>query len=397
MTIKNILGSVGFDLRGTFDAAMTYQYLNVVLFMDHLFICKVRGGTSVAPPTTYNGASDFWFPFVENLSSVDKAKLDFITVTRAIDLDLITVTNAIDLDNLTVTNAIDLDNLTIANPFNLDQLGVFPTNATKDLGTTGQVLALNSPKTGYELVSSSGGSGLSIVNDTAEYAALKTAGFMAGDQVFFADDVALSSGAPTPATVTFTVIATPSLGFVTTPVSGFGSFFNTVTAPDPTLTTFFIGTFTSSAPNTNVVQVTPQSGGEFLTLLDVSTATTDAWAASLNTLINGITTDAAGTLISVRQGQSFTTRPSYQRLFNSEVSGSVVTWTSIATGSSIIAPTFTNLTGNPMTAVSVDGTDSAMVTYKEGTVITFIKQDAGVNTFSIQNGNDPVIIIGQGL
>ena len=87
---------------------------------------------------------------------------------------------------------------------------------------------------------------------------------MAGDQVFFADDVALSSGAPTPATVTFTVIATPSLGFVTTPVSGFGSFFNTVTAPDPTLTTFFIGTFTSSAPNTNVVQVTPQSGGEFL-------------------------------------------------------------------------------------------------------------------------------------
>ena len=70
MTIKNILGSVGFDLRGTFDATMTYQYLNVVLFMDHLFICKVRGGTSVAPPTTYNGASDFWFPFVENLSSV---------------------------------------------------------------------------------------------------------------------------------------------------------------------------------------------------------------------------------------------------------------------------------------------------------------------------------------
>ena len=109
-------------------------------------------------------------------------------------------------------------------------------------------------------------------------------------------------------------------------------------------------------------------------------------AASLNTLISGITTDAAGTLISVRQGQSFTTRPSYQRLFNSEVSGSVVTWTSIATGSSVIAPTFTNLTGNPMTVVSVDGTDSAMVTYKEGTVITFIKQDAGVNTFSIQNG-----------
>ena len=396
MTIKNILGSVGFDLRGTFDAAMTYQYLNVVLFMDHLFICKVRGGTSVAPPTTYNGASDFWFPFVENLSNVDKAKLDFITVTRAIDLDLITVTNAIDLDNLTVTNAIDLDNLTIANPFNLDQLGVFPTNATKDLGTTGQVLALNSPKTGYELVSSSGGSGLSIVNDTAEYAALKTAGFMAGDQVFFADDVMLSSGVATPATLTFTVTSTPTFGFVQTPTSGFDSFFNTVTTGNPNISNFLIGTFTSAAPNTNTLQVA--TGGEMLILTDRSSPeSTDSWATSIDTLVKTITQDAAGTLPAVRQGQSFTTRPRYQRLFNSEVSGSVVTWTTTATGSSQIAPSFTNLGTTPMTVVGVNGQDSAMITYKEGTVITFIKQDAGVNTFSIQNGNDPVIIIGQGL
>ena len=66
MTIKNILGSVSFELLGDYSASTTYQYLNVIKQNNHWYICQIRGGIINLPPAATFIDNTQWVRFVES-------------------------------------------------------------------------------------------------------------------------------------------------------------------------------------------------------------------------------------------------------------------------------------------------------------------------------------------
>ena len=90
MAINNILGSAGFVIRGIYSATETYNYLNVVTFNTHTFVCQVRGGITNMPPPSTATSNTQWFLLLEaSAGATDLNDLTDVTLANEANGDVL--------------------------------------------------------------------------------------------------------------------------------------------------------------------------------------------------------------------------------------------------------------------------------------------------------------------
>ena len=398
MTIKNILGSVGFELLGDYSASVTYQYLNIVRQNNHWYICQIRGGIINLPPAGTFIDNTQWVRFVESadnsLTSIafkaggnnnlidigrrDLADFEFInghaikdfnmsaalphrdtleykgTDLTVTDTGILTQVDFTSMDGKIANNTSAIDTLVGTDPDgNINNI----TNVSNATPNDGDALVFNSMLSAY--VPRTLGRVTQIATDT-EYANRRNGtGWVAGDLMTPSTAFNINVDDGTKSVITITFPAAPAL-FSLTIMTGLGlfsangpnGFFNVLTDGAPAIGQFIAGSFQAGSPN--LLEVSSEGGGTIGALFarprdDLSGVNTGAvWATRTKTLFDTVTKDATGTTIpNLRNGA---VGPYVvQRQCEITVSGNVVTFTA----DNAFATTISGTTGGGTTGAQL--------------------------------------------
>ena len=405
MTIKNILGSVSFELLGDYSASTTYQYLNVIKQNNHWYICQIRGGIINLPPAATFIDNTQWVRFVESgdnsLTSItfktgglnnlidmgrrDLADFEFInghiiknfsdsggvahrdtleykgTDLTVTDTGVVTEVDFTVMDGKISNNTTEIAKLVGTDPDgNINNI----TNVSNATPNNADALVFNSTTSAYEPRSL--GRVTQIATDTAYANRRNGTGWNAGDLMTPSTSFNIEKDEGTKSVITITFPDAPAL-FSLTIMTGLGlfsangpnGFFNVLTDGAPAIGQFIAGSFQAGSPN--LLEVSSEGGGTIGALFarprdDLSGINTGAvWATRTKTLFDSITKDTTGTTIpNLRNGAI---GPYIvQRQCEITVSGNVVTFTADnAFATTISGTTGGGTTGAQLTAGAAPG------------------------------------------